>query len=124
MAIEKRMCAFHPGRLAIGVCVETKVPICGECSTRSPFKKLTIGAKCTPFARSSRCWFRNGLPAPRKWDEWLAADAPIQSSYRESPEPLYAHPDGDVSDENPPIRSNAARRKKVPCCPTVQIPPA
>ena len=34
MAIEKRMCAFHPDRLAIGICVETKVPICGECSTR------------------------------------------------------------------------------------------
>lgn len=34
MAIEKRMCAFHADRLAIGVCVETKMPICGECSTR------------------------------------------------------------------------------------------
>jgi serine/threonine-protein kinase len=46
--------------------------------------------------------YLNGLPAPRKWDEWLAADAPIQSTYRESPEPLYAHPEGDVSDQNPP----------------------
>jgi len=46
--------------------------------------------------------YLNGLPAPRNWAEWLAADAPIRSTYRESPAPLYAHPDGEVSVENPP----------------------
>jgi hypothetical protein len=34
MAIENRFCANHPQRLAIGVCVMTAKPICGECSTR------------------------------------------------------------------------------------------
>lgn len=32
--MERRNCAHHPDRLAIGVCVETGIPICGECSTR------------------------------------------------------------------------------------------
>lgn len=32
--LERRYCSNHPDRLAIGVCVETKKPICGECSTR------------------------------------------------------------------------------------------
>ena len=34
MAIQKRHCTHHPERLAIGVCVITKEPICAECSTR------------------------------------------------------------------------------------------
>lgn len=34
MAVEQRFCVNHPERVAIGVCVETKKPICGECSTR------------------------------------------------------------------------------------------
>ena len=34
MAIKKRACAFHADRVAIGVCVITKQPICAECSTR------------------------------------------------------------------------------------------
>ncbi len=34
MAIKKQVCAFHPERHAIGVCVITKRPICAECSTR------------------------------------------------------------------------------------------
>ena len=34
MAIERRHCRNHPDRLAIGVCVITRIPICGECSTR------------------------------------------------------------------------------------------
>jgi serine/threonine-protein kinase len=35
-------------------------------------------------------------------EEWLAAEAPFRSVYRESPNPLYAHPDGAVSVDNPP----------------------
>ena len=46
--------------------------------------------------------YLNRLPAPRKMGEWLAAEAPIRSMYRESPYPLYAHPDGAVSVDNPP----------------------
>ena len=34
MAIERRNCINHPERLALGVCVETGNPVCGECSTR------------------------------------------------------------------------------------------
>jgi len=34
MAIRKTMCANHPDRPAIGVCVMTHQPICAECSTR------------------------------------------------------------------------------------------
>ncbi len=34
MAIQRRMCANHDNRMAIGVCVITKAPICAECSTR------------------------------------------------------------------------------------------
>lgn len=34
MTVERRYCVNHPERVAIGVCVETKKPICGECSTR------------------------------------------------------------------------------------------
>jgi len=42
------------------------------------------------------------LPSPGKWDEWLAMEAPIALSYRESPVPLVARPRGEVSRENPP----------------------
>jgi predicted Ser/Thr protein kinase len=41
-------------------------------------------------------------PKPRKWDEWLAADAPIQADYRESLQALVAEPFGEVSPDNPP----------------------
>jgi hypothetical protein len=34
MAIEQRYCVNHPQRAAIGICVMTRKPICGECSTR------------------------------------------------------------------------------------------
>ena len=34
MGIEARFCANHPQRPAIGVCVMTHLPMCGECSTR------------------------------------------------------------------------------------------
>jgi hypothetical protein len=34
MAIQQRYCIHHPQRPAIGICVMTHKPICGECSTR------------------------------------------------------------------------------------------
>ena len=34
MAIEQQFCMNHPDRAAIGICVMTRKPICGECSTR------------------------------------------------------------------------------------------
>jgi predicted Ser/Thr protein kinase len=41
------------------------------------------------------------LPEPRRWTEWLAAEAPIAATYRESPKPLYADPFGQVTRDNP-----------------------
>lgn len=34
MAIARRNCTNHPERAAIGICVITQKPICGECATR------------------------------------------------------------------------------------------
>jgi predicted Ser/Thr protein kinase len=42
------------------------------------------------------------LPEPRKWAEWLAFESPIQAVVRESPSPMVAKPDGEVSVDNPP----------------------
>ena len=44
----------------------------------------------------------SSLPEPRKWENWLAAEAPISLFYRESLAPLVAYPFGKVSMENPP----------------------
>jgi serine/threonine-protein kinase len=43
----------------------------------------------------------NRLPQPHKWDEWLAAEAPINAEYRESQSPLIANPYGEVTADNP-----------------------
>ncbi|MCU1238994.1 MAG: serine/threonine protein kinase, partial [Candidatus Solibacter sp.] len=43
-----------------------------------------------------------GLPKPHKWDEWLAAEAPIRAIYRESPRAMKAAPFGFVENNNPP----------------------
>jgi serine/threonine-protein kinase len=41
-------------------------------------------------------------PEPRKWDEWLAAEAPIMAEYRESQSLMLAPPFGYVDATNPP----------------------
>jgi serine/threonine-protein kinase len=41
------------------------------------------------------------LPQPHRWDEWLAAEAPIFANYRESLAPLVADPYGEVISDNP-----------------------
>jgi serine/threonine-protein kinase len=46
--------------------------------------------------------YLRGLPGPKAWDRWLAAEAPIQAIYRESPQPMVASPSGRVSRTNPP----------------------
>jgi serine/threonine-protein kinase len=45
--------------------------------------------------------YLNRLPKPRKWSEWLAAEAPIRAVYRESRNALVAFPEGKVSETNP-----------------------
>src|SRR5260370_3693072 len=52
--------------------------------------------------RASLVPYLRTLPEPRKWDEWLASEAPVVSKYRESPAALVAEPSGDVTDTNPP----------------------
>ncbi|HEY3840859.1 MAG TPA: serine/threonine-protein kinase [Bryobacteraceae bacterium] len=42
------------------------------------------------------------LPEPRKWNEWLTFESPIQAVIRESPAHMIAKPDGEVTAENPP----------------------
>jgi hypothetical protein len=44
----------------------------------------------------------SGLPGPKSWDRWLAAEAPIRAIYRESPRPMVAIPAGRVTRDNPP----------------------
>jgi len=46
--------------------------------------------------------YLRGFPKPAHWDEWLADAAPIRSTYRESPNPLLAQPEGSVDSNNPP----------------------
>ncbi len=53
-------------------------------------------------SRGSYVNYLDGLPEPRKWDQWLATEAPIAADYRESPVPLVARPEGDVTNSNPP----------------------
>ena len=45
--------------------------------------------------------YLNRLPEPRKYDEWLASEAPIAADYRESRAPLVARPSGEVTRTNP-----------------------
>ncbi|HXM45583.1 MAG TPA: serine/threonine-protein kinase [Bryobacteraceae bacterium] len=50
------------------------------------------------------------LPQPHRWDEWLAAEAPIFADYRESLSPLIADPYGEVTPDNPaPTQPGMAR---------------
>ena len=42
------------------------------------------------------------LPEPRKWDELLTVESPINALVRESPSLMVAKPDGVVSEQNPP----------------------
>ena len=46
--------------------------------------------------------YLRSLPEPRQWDDWYAAEAPVLSIYRESPQPLDARPFGIVTTLNPP----------------------
>ncbi len=46
--------------------------------------------------------FLKAKPEPRKWDEWLAAEAPVMAKYRESQKAMLAAPFGYVNDTNPP----------------------
>ena len=41
------------------------------------------------------------LPKPHHWDDWLASEAPVTATYRESQSHLEADPYGDVTPDNP-----------------------
>jgi serine/threonine-protein kinase len=53
--------------------------------------------------RTEMLRYLHSLPAPRKWDEWLAWEPGLQAGYRESPRPLNAEPVGEVDEDSPPI---------------------
>ena len=42
------------------------------------------------------------MPKPHLWEKWYAAASPLRATYRESPRPLVATPDGGVTESNPP----------------------
>lgn len=52
--------------------------------------------------RRSVVSYMNGLPGPKKWEEWLGMESPLLAFYRESPDWLIAGPQGLVGEENPP----------------------
>ena len=61
------------------------------------------------FYREDLLDYLKKLPQPRKWPDWLAAEAPIAAGYRESPRALYAEPFGQVRADNPaPIEPGMA----------------
>lgn len=75
--------------------------------SRSMAEVLGYGRKPADTAlwldhRSRLLAHMKSLPEPRKWDEWLASDAPILSYYREGLRSLDAEPFGYVSSNNPP----------------------
>lgn len=47
--------------------------------------------------------YLNLLPQPRRWTEWLNSESVVSATYRESPEPMVAAPDGGVAAANPPV---------------------
>jgi predicted Ser/Thr protein kinase len=47
--------------------------------------------------------YLNLLPQPRQWNEWLNSESVVSATYRESPEPMVATPDGGVTGTNPPV---------------------
>jgi hypothetical protein len=57
--------------------------------------------------------FLRTKPEPRKWDEWLASEAPIMASYRESPSALVAIPFGMVDETSPPATSAGMLNERI-----------
>jgi predicted Ser/Thr protein kinase len=66
------------------------------------FAKKPADTHLTLEHRADLVNFLRAKPEPRKWDEWLASEAPIMALYRESRKPLEALPDGSVDQTNPP----------------------
>lgn len=65
MAIERRYCRNHPDRIAIGVCVETGKPICGECSTRYNGVNYSREGLEIMLHRRREALLRRGVRIPR-----------------------------------------------------------
>jgi hypothetical protein len=49
--------------------------------------------------------FMDRLPQPRNLKAWLASEAPLYGTYRESQEPMVAQPIGMLTESNPPLTS-------------------
>jgi serine/threonine-protein kinase len=52
--------------------------------------------------RSNLLYYLHHLPAPHRWDEWLAWEPGLQAVYRESPQPMNAEPTGQIDAAHPP----------------------
>ena len=53
--------------------------------------------------RTDLLTYLRGMPAPRKWDEWLPWEPAIEAVYRESPRPMAAEPDAQIDSQHPPL---------------------
>ncbi|HEY2012081.1 MAG TPA: serine/threonine-protein kinase, partial [Bryobacteraceae bacterium] len=73
-----------------------------EIATALGYPRRPVDFNISLDTRASYIDYLDGLPQPRKWNEWLASEAPIAADYRESLAPLIARPDGSVSINNPP----------------------
>lgn len=80
MALRKTFCVNHPDRPAIGVCVETHKPICGECATR--YDGVNYSREGLEILRRRRERERaGGSSRLRLACVWLAASALLFAGY-------------------------------------------
>src|SRR5579871_6213287 len=73
------------------------------------FIRKPVDSKQSLNTRNDLVAYLRGLPEPRQWTEWLAAESPVAAEYRESLAPLMAGPFGDVTMDNPaPVQPGMA----------------
>ncbi len=71
MALQRQMCVNHPQRPAAGVCVITRQPICGECSTR--YEGVNYSKEGLEILRQRRAQESARLRRRGRWLPWLLA---------------------------------------------------
>lgn len=75
MALERRYCHNHPDRMAMGVCVETGRPICGECSTRYNGVNYSREGLEIMLRRRREAMARKGVRTPQLVAAWAIMSA-------------------------------------------------
>ena len=97
--LPRRFCSNHPQRVAIGACVITGTPICGECSTR--YEGINYSREGLRILKERRAAGRpkpSGVGRLLEVFAWLAAPVLLYAlylSYVQSAELLLTlfHPD-------------------------------